>query len=90
MKHPALLMICFVILFAKGENGNEMTEEKFSRLENELMNVVSRVQSIENEKNELKSQMTNLENENYELRLKMKNLNLLGRENQILFTPGHG
>lgn len=71
------LLVCFVILFAKGENenANETIEEKFSKLDiNELMDVITRVQSMENEKNELRSQMTNLQNENHELRAEMKNL----------------
>ena len=73
MKHPVLFMVCFVILFAKGKN--ETTEEKFTRLENALVDVISRVNSMENEKTEVRSQMTDLENENHELRLEMKNLN---------------
>ena len=77
MKHPVLLMVCFVILFAKGENGNdgnEVSEDKFSRMENVLMDVISRVQSMETEKNELRSQMTDLENENHELRFENSEL----------------
>ena len=65
MKHSTLLIICFVIFFAanaENKNDNEITEDKFSRIENELMNVISRVQSVENEKNELRSEMKNLEN----------------------------
>ena len=59
MKHSTLLMICFFVFFANAENrnDNEITEDKFSRIENELMNVISRVQSVENEKNELRSEM---------------------------------
>ena len=64
MKHSTLLIICFVIFFANAENtnDNEITEDKFSRIGNELMNVISRVQSVENEKNELRSEMKNIEN----------------------------
>ena len=82
MKHSTLLMICFFVFFANAENrnDNEITEDKFSRIENELMNVISRVQSVENEKNELRSEMTNLENENYELRSKMKKFNAMEDE----------
>ena len=71
MKLPALFLVSFVILFAKGENGNanETTEEKHSRLDiDALRDVISRVQGMENEKNELRSQMTDLQNENHELR----------------------
>ena len=59
MKHSTLLMICFFIFFANAENtnDNEIIEDKFSRIGNELMNVISRVQSVENEKNELRSEM---------------------------------
>ena len=59
MKHSTLLIICFVIFFANAENtnDNEIIEDKFSRIGNELMNVISRVQSVENEKNELRSEM---------------------------------
>ena len=64
MKHSTLLIICFVVFFANAENTNqnEITEDKFSRIGNELMNLISRVQSVENEKNELRSEMKNLEN----------------------------
>ena len=64
MKHSTLFMICFLVFFTNAENRNhnEITEDKFSRMENELMNVISRVQSVENEKNELRSEMKNLEN----------------------------
>ena len=77
MKHLALLMLSLVILFAEGENadGNDMMEEKFSRMEDLLMDVISRVQIMETEKNELRSQMTDLENENLELRSKMEDVN---------------
>ena len=77
MKHPALLMLSVVILFAKAENANDndMIEEKFSRMEDLLMDVISRVQIMETEKNELKSQMTDLEKENHELRSKMEDFN---------------
>ena len=64
MKHSTLLIICFVVFFANAENTNdkEITGDKFSRIGNELMNLISRVQSVENEKNELRSEMKNLEN----------------------------
>ena len=71
-------MICFVILLAKGEkneNANEAMEERVSRLETILMDVMPIVQSVENERNKLRSQMTNLGNENHELRTEVKNLN---------------
>ena len=77
MKLLTLLMLSLVILFAKAENanGNDMIEEKFSRMEDLLMDVISRVQIMETEKNELKSQMTDLEKENHELRSKMEDVN---------------
>ena len=64
MKLPTLLMLGFAILFAKEENVNaiEMTEENFSRMEDLLLDVISRVQSMETEKNELRSEVKNLKN----------------------------
>ena len=57
-------MLGFAILFAKEENVNaiEMTEENFSRMEDLLLDVISRVQSMETEKNELRSEVKNLKN----------------------------
>ena len=77
MKYSTLLLVSFVILFAKGEKKevhNETTEEKVSRLENALMDVISRVQTVENEKKELRSEMNDIENENHALRCEMKHL----------------
>ena len=64
MKHSTLLIICFVVFFANAENTNhnEITEDKFSRIGNELLNLIFRVQSVENEKNELRSEMKNIKN----------------------------
>ena len=71
MKLPTLLMLGFAILFAKEENVNaiEMTEEKFSRMEDLLLDVISRVQSMETEKNELTFEVKNLKN-------KIENINV--------------
>ena len=71
MKLPTLLMLGFAILFGKEENVNaiEMTVEKFSRMEDLLLDVISRVQSMETEKNELTFEVKNLKN-------KIENINV--------------
>ena len=78
MKHLSLLFVSFVILFVKGEkneNAYETTEAKVSRLENLLMDFISKVQTIEVEKNVLRSQVNDLVNENHELRCEIDHLN---------------